>query len=343
VVSDRDLGAGLADAAAKEKEWNLERESLRKELTDMQENVKSSVTALESQMASLKGSLAQAEADRDKLQQSHAEHEAQLKAVTDSARVDLDSLRHENKALEVRCADAEHKVQMFLDQVETSVDNYRRTSRLEQQHVRVPGLQPVGLQPLGHQPVLIAAKGTDVDSLYSTTTNEEDDDDEDDRETETGDSPSSHHNLSQKSAANKRRDRTSTALDTLTTELDALRSRWETTSRNYKLSEQFDFEKSPSSATSGAHGTTGISAPGSSGGGPLASAFTGGDRFPRWAKGLETDTESLASEESAEKLLATPPRPTPSAVTAAATAAAAAAASQHGPIHPANGATTATK
>jgi hypothetical protein len=340
-----------ADAAAKEKEWNFERESLRKELTDMQENVKSSVTALESQMASLKGSLAQAEADRDKLQQSHAEHEAQLKAVTDSAHVDLDSLRHENKALEVRCADAEHKVQMFLDQVETSVDNYRRTSRLEQQHVRLPGLQPVGLQPLGHQPlghqplghqpVLIAAKGTDVDSLYSTTTNEDDDEDEDDRETETGDSPSSHHNLSQKSAANKRRDRTSTALDTLTTELDALRSRWETTSRNYKLSEQFDFEKSPSSATSGAHGTAGISAPSSSGGGPLASAFTGGGRFPSWAKGLETDTESLASEESAEKLLATPPRPTPSAVTAAATAAAAA--SQHGPSHPANGATTATK
>jgi hypothetical protein len=328
-----------ADAAAKEKEWHAEREVLRKEISDVEDNLKGSIVALESQIGLLRSSLGQAEADRENLRQSQAEHDAHLKAVTDSARAELDTLQRENKALEVRCTDAEHKVQMFLDQVESSVDNYRRRSRFEQQHVRTISNQPGGS----------TSRGTDADSLYSTTTNEEDDeDDEEDRETETGDSPSSHH-LHQP-AAGQRRDRTSTALDSLTTELDALRFRWETTSRNYKLSDQFDFEKSPSSAP-------GIAGPSAPTGGPLGNAFTGvsgsgiasttttgGGRFPSWAKGLETDTESLASEESAEKLLATPPRPTPSAVTAAVTAAAQQShAQQHGMSHPAIGPTAVTK
>jgi len=35
------------------------------------------------------------------------------------------------------------------------------------------------------------------------------------------------------------------ALDSLASELDALRSHWETTTKNYRLSSQFDFERTP--------------------------------------------------------------------------------------------------
>ena len=49
----------------------------------------------------------------------------------------------------------------------------------------------------------------------------------------------------QRSLSARKRDRTSTALDTLTSELETLKSRWESTSRNYKLSDRFEFERSP--------------------------------------------------------------------------------------------------
>lgn len=46
-------------------------------------------------------------------------------------------------------------------------------------------------------------------------------------------------------------DRNSGALDSLATELDALRTRWENTSKNYRLSSTFDFEKTPTSTEGG--------------------------------------------------------------------------------------------
>jgi hypothetical protein len=306
------------------KEWELERDRLRSEIAEMQEGVKTSVGALEGQISTLKVSLAQAEIDRDNLNKAKAEHESTIKAITASSRAELDALQRENKDLAARAADAEHKVQMFLDQFESSVDNYRRLSRLEQRQSR--GLRQGG-GPGGNN-------SADADSLYSTTTvddEEEEDEEHEDTETETN-SPVAA------TTSAKRQNRTSLALDTLTTELDALRSKWETTSRNYKLSEPFDFEKSPivgSSASGGpsstAPGVVGVgvaTAPGmhpaSSAGNPHT-ATAGGGGLARWAKDLETDTESLMSEESAEKLLVTPPRP--AAVTS----------------HPANAATTVTK
>ena len=45
--------------------------------------------------------------------------------------------------------------------------------------------------------------------------------------------------------------RSSVALDSLATELDALRSHWEKTNKTYRMSTAFDFEKSPTSAEAG--------------------------------------------------------------------------------------------
>ena len=47
------------------------------------------------------------------------------------------------------------------------------------------------------------------------------------------------------------RSRSSTALDSLANELDALRTRWETTSRSYRLSDRFEFDRSPLTPTLG--------------------------------------------------------------------------------------------
>jgi hypothetical protein len=135
---------------------------------------------------------------------------------------------------------------MFLDQFENSVDTYRRMSRLEQQ---------------------TRPRATSNDeSLYSTDIMDEE---EEDAETEGRITP-----RGEKNKAN----RTSTALDTLTVELDALRSKWENTSRNYKLSDRFEFESQTHSSV-------------------------GRESLSTWARGLETDDESIKSEESVERLL----------------------------------------
>lgn len=80
---------------------------------------------------------------------------------------------------------------MLLDQVENSVDAYRRSTRLENTNGE-----------------LASARS----SYYSGPDN-----------------------------------RTSVALDSLATELDALRNHWESTNKTYRLSNAFDFEKPLSS------------------------------------------------------------------------------------------------
>jgi hypothetical protein len=157
---------------------------------------------------------------------------------------------------------------MFLDQFENSVDNYRRMSRLEQQTRATggPGL-----------------KG-DADSIYSSATIEDDQHDETDTETEGRITPTLHAEGATGATGGKRGDRSSTALDTLTTELDALRSKWENTSRNYKLSDQFDFERGPSTGTAGR------------------------ESLSTWARGFDGDEESIQSEESMERILESSPR-----------------------------------
>ncbi|KAF2674114.1 hypothetical protein BT63DRAFT_2644 [Microthyrium microscopicum] len=238
-------------------EWEKERNSMRKQMTEMEDSVKTSMVALESQISGLKKSLAETEADREQLRKAHSEHEVQINQLHSTARGEIENMQREKQLLEARAIDAERKVQMFLDQFETSVDNYRRLSRLEQQMPRATGS--------------MSGPGGDADSIYSTTTAEEDE--AEDTETEESGKPKTG------AAGKKSRDRTSMALDSLTTELESLRSKWETTRGNYKLNDKFEFEKP--------------SAPGSA-------------SFPSWARAMDTDTESIESQESAERLIQTP-------------------------------------
>lgn len=196
-------------------EWEAERASLRAELSSAQENMKTTVGKLESQLTTLQSELASA----------RQEAEASMKRAKDAessamqSQTDIETLRQQNETLEERAREAEQRVQMFLDQFETSVDNYRRQSQ-------VPA-SAVNGEHMRHRPHDSIASG---DSIYS-----------DNDGSSTPEAPN---------APNSAATRNSMALDNLASELDALRSHWETTNKAYRLSDRFDFERTPTSEKS---------------------------------------------------------------------------------------------
>jgi hypothetical protein len=228
--------------------WEAEREALRSEIAEAQESVKTTIGALETQIGQLKNSLSQAENDRENMRsvaaQSQQAHEAQMNQIAERARVDLEALRHENGTLEERAKIAETKVQAFLDQFENSVDNYRRMSRIE-------SATPTQAQgPNGHLRHHGQKNSISGDSMHSNFTDTEDDDNASQNSGEL--TPSAHSfptagmagSVGSPSSSRHERDRSSTALDSLATELDALRSHWEETNKkNYRLSDKFEFER----------------------------------------------------------------------------------------------------
>lgn len=191
-------------------EWEVERTSLKREIEEMQEHIKTSVSQLERQMREVRYELKVAQDERDQYRTSSDQAQRHLANVTQQARADLEQLKNENNLLESRALDAEQKVSLLLDQVESSVDNYRRQS----QHV-----QPNGIA--GHQR---------TNSATSALGNRARSD-----------------SASQESTYGPD-NRNSVALDSLASELETLRTHWETTNRNYRLSSQFDFERTPTSA-----------------------------------------------------------------------------------------------
>jgi len=206
--------ASRSPTKAQSSEWEAERASLHTELTTVQENMKYTVSQFEMQLSTLQSELASAR------QQAEAAAMSAKSAETsaEQSRSDLETLRRNNADLEQRAREAETRVQMFLDQFETSVDNYRRQSA-------VPAEAVNGAQ--GHRRAQESiASG---DSMYSEN---------DGSSTPEGNAPNS--------AAT----RNSMALDNLASELDALRSHWETTNKAYRLSDRFDFERTPTSEKS---------------------------------------------------------------------------------------------
>lgn len=195
---------------AGQSEWEDERNSLKREIGEMQEHIKTSVSQLEGQMQEVRDELRVAQDERDQYRTNSDQAQRHLANLTQQARADLEQLKNENNLLESRALDAEQKVSLLLDQVESSYVNYRRQS----QHV-----QPNGVA--GHH------------------------------RTNSATSAVGHHargdSLSQESTYGPE-NRNSVALDSLATELETLRSHWETTNRNYRLSSQFDFERTPTSA-----------------------------------------------------------------------------------------------
>ncbi|OCL08257.1 cell polarity protein-like protein [Glonium stellatum] len=201
--------------------WESERESLQNEISSMQASLKTSVTRLESQLSNLRTELATVCKERD----SAAEHADQIESSMQQSRADLEAMRHQNELLEERARDAEQRVQMFLDQFESSVDNYRRQSQV-----------PVGAGHGGingnHSHLRNHHDSISGDSIYTDGDGDGD---------VTPDAAA---------AAAAAATRNSVALDNLATELDALRSHWETTNKAYRLSDRFDFERTPTSEKS---------------------------------------------------------------------------------------------
>lgn len=176
-------------------EWANEREAMQSAINDMKTQMATQIQTLENNMASVKSDLQKAQSERDQQKASHDELSRSIK----EREKELVDLKTENSQLENRALDAERRVTMLLDQVGSSVNNYRRQSQM----------QPAALTVDQHRP----ASASSAASSSQT-------DDHDDA-------------------------RGSIALDHLASELEALKANWESQSRSYRLSDRFDFERTP--------------------------------------------------------------------------------------------------
>ncbi|CRG85770.1 Tip elongation aberrant protein 1 [Talaromyces islandicus] len=193
-------------------DWESERDELQKSLSDLEKNMSSSITGLESQISQLKEDLSAAEAARDSSQSAHEETKRELIAAAERTRGEVEQLKQENSLLESRAVHAEQKVSMLLDQMVTSVDNHRRQSQHGQNL-------------------------TTISRSHSTASTA----------TISG-RPRADSNISRDDSFLN--NRSSMALDSLASELDALRSHWESNNRNnHRLSSTFDLEQTPTKET----------------------------------------------------------------------------------------------
>ena len=219
-------------------EWERERQSLHHEIEEIQRSVKDSHSQLESQLSQVQAELYAAHQERDRYRQNNEQVEQQLLQHTQQTRSELDQLKKENSMLETRALDAEQKVTLLLDQVGTSVGNYRRQSQQMNGHhhpmAHNRNLSNISTTSTTHPSAFrgahshnnSAATTTDPNALARTSSND--------------------------TTTDPDHDRNSLALDHLASELETLRSHWADTHRTYRLSNQFDFERStPTSATSG--------------------------------------------------------------------------------------------
>jgi len=194
-------------------DWEAQRELLQAKVDSLQAELQSSAAKLEEQMQSITQELADAKRERDEA--AHRSEEANR--LLSGTKKDLEGLHEENALLERRAQDAEQKVSMLLDQVGTSVGTYRRRSR------QVPSMNSDlvaevnstgGTNGAGHA----RQESSEAGSMYGGL----------------GDA------------------RNSTALDNLADELETLRSHWEATSKNYRMSNTFEFDTAAVAPAAGA-------------------------------------------------------------------------------------------
>ncbi|OJD33926.1 cell polarity protein [Diplodia corticola] len=208
---------GLSPNQDANSNWEAERDALRSQITNMQGTLKESVTQLESQIQQLQTDLEAARVE----QESAARQAQQLEHVSAQQRAEMESLQREKVSLEERARDAEQRVQMFLDQFENSVDNYRRQSQMV--------LQPHGHDDHSHGHSHHRSHGSIAgDSIYSQAT-------------DTTERTVTPPNPQAAAAAT----RNSMALDSLATELESLRSHWESTNKAYRLSQHSYIDRTP--------------------------------------------------------------------------------------------------
>ncbi|KAI4192897.1 MAG: hypothetical protein LQ346_004096 [Caloplaca aetnensis] len=214
-------------------EWEQERQSLRREIDEMQASVKDSVAQLERQMEEVQQELYTAQEERDHYREGNHHAQQQLAQTTQQAQRELDELKKENSMLESRALDAENKVTLLLDQVGNSVTNYRRQSQQMQMN--------------GHHRNLSTNSNATINPTDPSTASNP--------VPQQRGMHSTSNSIATDATFSGGSDRNSMALDHLASELETLRTHWEGTHRNYRLSNQFEFERTPTSATSA--GTTG--------------------------------------------------------------------------------------
>lgn len=198
-----DKATAASTAREAPSEWETERSTLNSKIETLQKELSTSHATLEKQLLDVRNELQTSHRDRDFFKKSQEDAQEQMTSSINQARQDLAALQLENQQLERRAVDAESKVGMLLDQVESSVDHYRRQSRMMQPpQLDMSAVQNGAGATLGHRREISAADSIGGDSTYS--------------------SPS--------------RERNSMALDSLASELETLRTHWETTNKNYRLS-----------------------------------------------------------------------------------------------------------
>ncbi|KAK3954839.1 hypothetical protein QBC32DRAFT_231469 [Pseudoneurospora amorphoporcata] len=201
VVELEDKIGGENGGSGAPADWEAERESLQGQVSELQAELQRTASQLDQQLKSLREELQDVRRERDSA--AHASEDASRRL--EATKKDLEELQHENALLERRARDAEQKVSTLLDQVEMSVDNYRRRSRQVPNETMGAAVTPMGPpNGTGHA----RHESSEAESIY-------------------GPGPDA---------------RDSVALDHLTSELETLRSRWEANSKNYRHSNAFDFE-----------------------------------------------------------------------------------------------------
>ncbi|TGO49090.1 hypothetical protein BCON_0221g00010 [Botryotinia convoluta] len=191
--------------------WESERAGLVGQIETLQSEINTSTAQMEKQLTDVRKELQDTQTSNSELKQKYEALEKQLASSSEQARHELDQLQEENAQLEKRAQDAEEKVSLLLDQVESSVDNYRRQSRNLDSMVGATAPSTNQRNSIGHESV-------SESSMYG--------------------------------GANDNRN--SMALDSLASELETLRTQWETTNKNYRLSGFGDFEERPTTSKSDA-------------------------------------------------------------------------------------------
>lgn len=194
-LEDRAAGQGAKEAPD---DWISERAALQKQIDLLQEEIRNTSNQLEARLEAVTADLNSAKSERDGATRSAEEVSQRLEAN----KKELEELQEENHLLEQRAQDAEQRVTLLLDQVGTSVGNYRRQSRQ---------VLPIG-----------GANGGAINVNHSRNESSESEGVYDTRAFDA---------------------RNSTALDNLANELETLRSHWETTNKNYRMSNAFDFDQ----------------------------------------------------------------------------------------------------
>ncbi|KAG5926884.1 hypothetical protein E4U53_002964 [Claviceps sorghi] len=210
---------------AENEELETERDGLRQKVEALVAETQASGSRLEASLESWKKEAADNKKQRDDVLMA------------------LEQVESEKTLLEQRAAEAEQKVALLLDQVEHSVDNYRRRSR------QAPGMNPemTNGAALGHS----RGESSENESEYSDNTMHNSDNIFHNGNGNSGSgSGSGNGNGNGNGNSHTSHDRNSAALDNLASELESLRSHWEATSKNYRLSTNFDFDTPPASSSS---------------------------------------------------------------------------------------------